>query len=139
MILKPFEIEDLDRINFSVEYNELESKEQAIELFDTMNDESIFATFVDDGKVVAISGIKHIHGDVGEAFNIRTENLEARHIKEIKKNLHEAAKMFDRVHTVSNPKWDRWHEALGFEKEATMRKFMHGEDYNLWVIINEGG
>lgn len=136
LVAKPFEVEDLNYINLDMDINEVESKEHIIELYKSLDEQSIFVTFLEDNKIVAISGIKHLYGDVGEIFNIRTKNLKAKHIKEMKRHLHGVAKLFDRVQAVSKPKWDRWHKALGFTKEATMRKFMHGKDYDLWVIIN---
>lgn len=136
MIAKQFEITDLDGMELDGEFNEVKSKGQFLKLLRSCDDESAIVTFVECGKVIAISGIKHLYGDVGEVFNIRTPHLKARHVKYMKKHLHEVAVLFDRVQAVSLPRWDRWHKAMGFEKEATLRKFMDGKNYSLWVIIN---
>lgn len=136
MIAKPFELSDLDNMDLDLDLNDIDSKEDVIRLFNKADEQSVIVSFVEDEKIIAVSGIVHLYGDVGEAFNLRTKYLHARHIKGIRSHLHGVSKLFDRVQTVSKPEWHKWHRALGFEREAIMRKFMHGKDYDLWVIIN---
>lgn len=110
------------------------TKEDLLELHESLCDRSIMLSIIDDGRIVCVSGIKYLAGGTGEAFNVRTQYLRATHIKFIKGLFDYQMDFFDRIQTHSIPnKWEKWHKLLGFEKEAVLKKYLGAEDKTIWA------
>lgn len=137
MIAIKFKPEHLDLVEpLSGEEHEVD-KYGALDIYDSMCDRSVMFTFVDDGRIVCISGIKFLFGDTGEAFNIRTKYIKPIHARFIKRQFDYQLNFYDRIQTHSRPdSWCRWHKLLGFEKEAVLKRYCNNEDKVLWVRFN---
>lgn len=99
--------------------------------------DDVMLTFVDDDRIVCISGIITLWDGVGDVFNLRTKYLKTLHARRIKEEFDVRVQFFDRLQTYSESgTFDRWHELMGFYKEGTLKKYRDGKDYILWARLN---
>lgn len=137
MKLIDFKLGHLDLLNDSCLKSDHVNLEQLKTFIETKRDCDVIKTLVDDDRVICIWGVVELWDGVGEAYNIKTEYLKPKHFRYLQKNFKQVTDTFDRVQTHSKKgEYVKWHEMLGFEEEATMKKYINGEDCTLWAIVN---
>ena len=134
MIKIQFKPDHLDLIEDLNEADHEATKEGLLEIYNGICDRSVMFTFIEDGRIVCISGIKYLFGGTGEAFNIRTQYIKPMHSRFIRRQFDYQLNFYDRIQTHSRPdSWEKWHRVLGFEKEAVLKRYCGKHDKVLWV------
>ena len=95
----------------------------------------------DEDKVIAVAGIVTQWEGRGEVWELLAEDthdhLLILHRGFLKKFRKCGYRRLEATTKVGFTQASRWMQMLGFEKEATMRKYgPEGEDYHLWARVN---
>lgn len=136
VLFKPDHLDLLEEINLLDNHI---SKMDLLNMYSDIKDSGVMLTLIDDGRVVCIMGIMHLFGGMAECFNIRTEYMKPLHAKLVKRELDLRASLYNRIQTHSEVgKWEKWHELLGFKKEAVLKKYLDGKDRVLWARVDDG-
>lgn len=123
MISKPFRADHIDLINTKIKYDSLDILKMEVCPYE--GDEAL--TYIEDDKIIFACGMKMIRQGVAHGWvvpSIYVDNYPKTFYKEMDKLISDYAKKMDihRVQTTIVDEFVKWIEALGFERESTLKQ-----------------
>ena len=113
MISKPFRADHIDLINTKIKYDSLDILKMEVCPYE--GDEAL--TYIEDDKIIFACGMKMIRQGVAHGWvvpSIYVDNYPKTFYKEMDKLI--------RVQTTIVDEFVKWIEALGFERESTLKQ-----------------
>lgn len=147
--IRPFDRSDLERLDLLEERDiVVRDREVLHSLGESTSEDAFCGTVLWNGEPAFVGGWKRMpraEGNTVRAFiipSIKIFQHPIRFTKTVLKWLRkiEAMPEVDRVITLSrcNGRIDSWMECLGFKCETTLKRYVDGYDYRLWVRSKEG-
>jgi hypothetical protein len=125
MISKQFHVNDIDLVNHKIKYEDINLLKDDVYPCYNLGDKAL--TFIDDGRIIFICGIKLFRPGVGQCWiipSVYVDNYKVSFVKTIRKLIKDNFKAMNlhRLHTTIVDDFVGWIEYMGFKRESVLEK-----------------